>query len=317
MFTKSKDSDSIAKPRIVVFGASAGGIRFLKRCGYQYEVIALCDNDPCKQNTKVSGYDVLSPDRLDPDEFDSIIVASMYGMEIRHQLAMECEIPEERILFAPKSALSPDKSYRPFEDPHTLSFARQMLEFMVNLLVGADIPYYLDHGTLLGLYRDGDLMPWDDDLDISVPDLFVEHTLQALRDRRTDFPHAQVLEWHGEIVSDADNNQVMGLIFTFEEENRLQLRKFAISIWFMFREGGQIKQYINVSPEHYFNGSDQLFYRGQVYSIPIATASYLEFHYGNWREPIKDMSLQEIQNYCPPPPNVQRDDLFRSWPTFP
>ncbi len=38
----------------------------------------------------------------------------------------------------------------------------------IGLLNAHEIPYWVCHGTLLGLVRDGDLIPWDHDIDIAV-----------------------------------------------------------------------------------------------------------------------------------------------------
>ncbi|MGD8587218.1 MAG: LicD family protein [Chromatiales bacterium] len=39
----------------------------------------------------------------------------------------------------------------------------------VDILNQAQIPYTLDAGTLLGIARDGDLIPWDNDIDLMLP----------------------------------------------------------------------------------------------------------------------------------------------------
>ena len=46
--------------------------------------------------------------------------------------------------------------------------ARNMLFCSTDFLNKYNIPYFLEGGTLLGIVRDGDLLPWDHDVDISI-----------------------------------------------------------------------------------------------------------------------------------------------------
>jgi len=46
---------------------------------------------------------------------------------------------------------------------------RIMIEF-VEVLEKHNIKYCISHGTMLGLYRDGNFIPWDDDVDIALLD---------------------------------------------------------------------------------------------------------------------------------------------------
>ena len=282
----------------------------MRRCGDSYRVLGFCDNDPRKQGQSLAGHSVFAPAQLRDLPYDQILVASMFGHEIKAQLVTQFGIPETQIRFAPKSALSPNKTYRPFEDPRTRELARVMLEYVDDLLKQAGIPYYVDHGTLLGLIRDGDLLPWDDDLDLSVPAAFTAATLQAVQEGRATLPHAEELEWTAETIVDSDQHRIFGVIWSYPEDNGLQLRKFAVSLWFMFPQDGQIRQYINSAPDAFFAGRDELAYRGRMYPIPKQARDYLKFHYGEWQVPVQDMSLEEIQNYCPPPRHVRRDYLF-------
>ena len=50
---------------------------------------------------------------------------------------------------------------------------KKNFETIVSFLDRHEIAYWLDQGTLLGVYRDGALLPWDRDVDLSVwPDEF-------------------------------------------------------------------------------------------------------------------------------------------------
>jgi phosphorylcholine metabolism protein LicD len=58
---------------------------------------------------------------------------------------------------------------KPLLTKNNLEQARKMLFDVTALLDLKNIPYHLEGGTLLGIVRDKDLLPWDDDVDISVP----------------------------------------------------------------------------------------------------------------------------------------------------
>ena len=47
--------------------------------------------------------------------------------------------------------------------------AKALLLDTVDIFNRADIPYTIDAGTLLGIVRDGDLIPWDNDIDLMLP----------------------------------------------------------------------------------------------------------------------------------------------------
>lgn len=51
---------------------------------------------------------------------------------------------------------------------HSRETLRQQFIEIIDLLNGKDIPYHLEGGVLLGIVRDGDLLPWDNDTDLSI-----------------------------------------------------------------------------------------------------------------------------------------------------
>lgn len=103
-------------------------------------------------------------------------------------------------------------------DPETLKIAQKI---MLEILIEVDrvckkhhIDYWLDSGTLLGAVRDGEFIPWDDDLDIAMcmedyekfckvapKELTEEVSLQVVENDPT-FPyhHAKLRSSKGKIV---------------------------------------------------------------------------------------------------------------------
>lgn len=58
--------------------------------------------------------------------------------------------------------------------------ARRLLIVLTAFLDNRHIPYHLEGGTLLGIVRDKDLLPWDNDMDISIPEKYVDE-LKSLK----------------------------------------------------------------------------------------------------------------------------------------
>ena len=48
--------------------------------------------------------------------------------------------------------------------------ARKMLKDVCRILDENNVPYTLEGGTLLGIIRENRLLPWDNDLDITITD---------------------------------------------------------------------------------------------------------------------------------------------------
>ena len=51
---------------------------------------------------------------------------------------------------------------------HSRETLRQQFIEIIDLLNEKDIPYHLEGGVLLGIVRDRDLLPWDNDTDLSI-----------------------------------------------------------------------------------------------------------------------------------------------------
>lgn len=93
----------LSRPRVIIFGASKGGISALRPLSDELsvEVIAWSDNDPQKIGTTIEGLTVLSPEDILEYRPDLVIIASMHVEHIEHQLKTSIGIPDENIAYTP------------------------------------------------------------------------------------------------------------------------------------------------------------------------------------------------------------------------
>ncbi|URZ06301.1 glycosyltransferase [Clostridium felsineum] len=72
--------------KVILFGASNCGIEFYRKYKNKLDIIAFCDNSETKVNTKLEGITIISPNELVNYPQCSIIITSIYYVEIKKQL---------------------------------------------------------------------------------------------------------------------------------------------------------------------------------------------------------------------------------------
>ncbi|MFT5313268.1 MAG: hypothetical protein ACI8Z9_001758, partial [Paraglaciecola sp.] len=154
------------KQKIVIFGAGQAGIAALINLRGKYQPVAFCDNDANKVGTQLQSLPIISPQQLQSTKYDLLMIASEYFEQIQQQLEGDFAIPCERIKVLSASQI---KSFHFGDSQSAKDKAEQILFILCNVFKSCDIKYHIDAGTLLGIYRDNALIPWDDDLDFAVP----------------------------------------------------------------------------------------------------------------------------------------------------
>lgn len=280
--------------RLVLFGASKAGETYLQR-NPEANIIAFVDNDTKRHGTSIAGIPILPPEHLKTLDFETVVITSLWIDSIYNQLTLQLGIDTGKIKIPNKREL---KSAFPFSDPATLQIAHQLLITLNTLFVRHNIKACVDSGTLLGLIREGDLLPWDDDIDFAVDDADFERALELLRDFPEQAPHQDAVEWQATLLKMAGKNVCLNIEFKPKANQRLipfetslQRRKSSNGRSELLSSAG-----IFFAPEHHFNTTETLNFAGELIQIPAQPEQFLSFMYGDWKKPKKEMKLNEYDN---------------------
>jgi phosphorylcholine metabolism protein LicD len=180
------------------------------------------------------------------------------------------------------------------EDDGTFRFTGRNLELARGLLLeitaaldAAGIVYMLDAGTLLGVVRDGDLIPWDSDIDISVPAEGLPSLLEVLdagrfRHRwisRRYFKHGFDCWKQGDYRAIKIRNR---RLFYFRGKLTADLYiKYRWNDAYYWSAMGMICK----ADARFFNSHGEVEYMGRRLKVPAFHEEYLAKIYGDWRTP--------------------------------
>ena len=172
--------------------------------------------------------------------------------------------------------------------------AYELLFTVCDLLNAENIPYHLEGGTLLGIVRDQQLLPWDHDLDISIPAAEVQRLARALkklprkwRVRSRKFAadtamwkksQRRIFKVKSRHFHFLPGDQCMDIFIKFDHEG--------YSYW-------QAGEFIMKADSKHYQGSDTITFRGHELHLPLDHEQYLEAKYGDWRTPVKDWDLSQ------------------------
>jgi phosphorylcholine metabolism protein LicD len=187
---------------------------------------------------------------------------------------------------------------KPKLDGSNYKRAIKLLFYVVDFMDRHDIDYHLEGGTLLGIVRDGDLLPWDYDLDVSICSDQVEkfkqhsHELTCFQYKLKGKPF---FGSYGALHEGAPRIfKVKPRIISFLKEFSEFFRKKYINIDIFIKYSDE--KYTYWQAEHnalkvdkkFYEGFDEIEFMGRKLKIPLNHSEYLESKYGDWKTPVKE-----------------------------
>ena len=180
----------------------------------------------------------------------------------------------------------------------TLECARKMLHDIVTYLDSRGVDYHLEGGTLLGLVRDGELIEWDFDLDLSIRKGSAEKVWKGryllwlkgyrMTMRKSRINYGPILQGDIRMLKVKSIFWSLAAIFS----SALRKRLLVTDIFVKFNDGKEAfwiaKDRIMKTSAIHYAGHETVYYQGLNYSVPVDYRGYLTHKYGGWKIPVRE-----------------------------
>lgn len=169
--------------------------------------------------------------------------------------------------------------------------AQKLLKEVTAIFESCKVQYWLEGGTLLGIRRENRLLPWDDDLDISIHQTELEKLDVLLDSLKRNGLRIRLRRFdkHSDFFQEGDlrmikirNKSFFGLL-----KGKVCFDVF-IKYTHKDRTYWEIDKKTKNVPAKFYQSFSKKEFQGKEYSIPKMTDDYLTYRYGDWQTPIKD-----------------------------
>lgn len=285
----------MTKPNVIVFGASKAGKNFLKNQD-EYNVLAIADNDSNKHGKLLNDIFIIHPNQINEYDYEYVVIASMFIEGITKQLQQDFSITKDKIIYVPKRLLKIEER-ETFADIETKKLAHKYLKLLSEFFNDQGFKYYLNFGTLLGIVRDGDLIPWDDDIDLAVIKDFDEEQFLTNLKKVCTLSNGEV-EY---LVKRKSESGIVGIDVLVQAENT---HPFTISVDLLIEDGDVYRLPIDVVPREYFTKQEEVMLGKLMLYGPAPVEQYLTYVYRDWKVVKKDVTYENNTTTYDEPKNL-------------
>ncbi len=273
---------------IIIFGASNGGKALLKNLLKRNDctVTAFLDNDISKKDTLIDNVKVYPPEELKNLLFDEIHIGSQFVEEIKNKI-LSFGVKEEKIFIPPKYMFA--DNILPFKDEKIKAQAERIIIEITEFLRKESIRHSISYGTLLGIYRDKGIIPWDTDVDIAIFELIHKEKIHRIQTHlKTLFP--SLSPWNSYMLLNQKDASIC-------RGYKIKNKKFHIDLGYTVKQDDFWNDFISKIPCCYFDQLKTFSFRQSQLSVPFDTEGYLTYLYGkDWNIP-KEQNSFEDNNY--------------------
>jgi phosphorylcholine metabolism protein LicD len=169
--------------------------------------------------------------------------------------------------------------------------AERMLESVAKILDNCDIQYWLEGGTLLGIRREGRLLPWDNDIDVSMM-VSQSNKLKSFYTALKKSGYrvkSRVFEKNSSVFKQGDLRMIK-----IRERRFFGLIKGSVCLDVFIKYPNEDNSYWEIDnktkfvPSKFYKNFKAISFKNYNYLIPELTDEYLTYRYGNWETPVKD-----------------------------
>lgn len=182
---------------------------------------------------------------------------------------------------------------------NNLKEAEGLLKSVTSIFEIHKVKYWLEGGTLLGIRRENRLLPWDNDLDISLlysevsklEPLIKDLKKKGYRIRQRRFKH----------TCDSFKNDDLRIIKIRKKRFFGLLKgKVCLDVFVKYTTDDKTcweidnkKKYV---PSHFYDNFKSIIFQNKSYPIPENTDDYLTYRYGDWQTTVKEWNTSTDDN---------------------
>jgi hypothetical protein len=183
--------------------------------------------------------------------------------------------------------------------------ALQDLKEVKQALDSTGVRWFLSYGALLGIVRQKDFIPYDDDIDITIVDPLtlrqrkdISWKLQDLGFLNQDLMLFNIMgRWEKPNIGHLDGKDVCA--YTGDKDTGIIVAQKRVNWSVFFFKEEDAENYICIpkigslpvlsTPKRFYEKGEWLKFKGEKFLVPSPVKEYLKYVYGeNWKKPIKD-----------------------------
>ena len=173
----------------------------------------------------------------------------------------------------------------------SLKEAEKLLKRVTKIVEQQQILYWLEGGTLLGIRRENRLLPWDNDLDISVHQTEIPKLNSLIQNLKIEGYRIRT-----RYFSVTSNEFKKGDLRMIKIRNKrfcdLVNGKVCLDGFIKYSHDQstywEIDNKTKSVPMRFYESFKTISFQDKNYSIPEDTDGYLTSRYGDWQTPVKD-----------------------------